>query len=238
MKKEIVFVLFLILPLVSAANIEYAIINKDVLVEVELSLDEFDFFEFPEKFEISEEKIKYIDKEMIENKGKDYFFIASSPLFLNSSIKVILPEGSFLNEDFFVFPKNYSLKTNGQNIVLEWKNPGEKDILIPYKEKENNLVFAFLLIGLVIFIYFLFYFKKTKSNKYTQNLFKEEKQIMNYLLKRKECWTKELVRELNISKVRLSRKLRKLEERGLIERIPYGNENKIKIKKNSPLKKN
>lgn len=69
----------------------------------------------------------------------------------------------------------------------------------------------------------------------TRNLLGEEKQIVEYLMdkKGKECWTKEMVHDLGISKVRLSRRLRNLVQKGLVEKIPYGNENRIKLIKTS-----
>ena len=225
--------MLLLLPFTFAANISYTIIGEKVLIELELSENEIDLFEFPEDFEYSENKIKYVDENLIEKSGNDYFFISKSEIHPNSIIKVILPEGAYSNEDYFIFPKNYKLSTNGQNIILEWDHNGEKEILIPYEINSGNYYWIYILIAfLVIYgIYFYFNNRKGKREKYTQNLFREEKKIMNYLLKNKDCWTKEIVKDLEISKVRLSRKLRKLEEKGLIERIPYGNENKIKLKK-------
>jgi uncharacterized membrane protein len=233
MKIGLILILVLCLPLIFAAKIEYTIGQNSVLVELEMSDKEINVFEFPEDFEYSENKIKYFDKNLIEKSGKEYFFISKSEIYPNSTIKVILPEGAYSNEDYFIFPKNYVLSTNGKNIIMEWKNSGEKEILIPYKTNIEKDYWAYILIILfvVIGIYFYLNNKKNKSKKYTQNLFREERKIMNYLIKNKECWTKVLTKDLDIPKVRLSRKLRKLEEKGLIERIPYGNENKIKLKK-------
>jgi uncharacterized membrane protein len=64
------------------------------------------------------------------------------------------------------------------------------------------------------------------------NLFGDEKNIVEFLMTRKgkRCWTKELVRELGISKVRVSRKIRSLLEKGIIERENFGKENRISLK--------
>ena len=80
--------------------------------------------------------------------------------------------------------------------------------------------------------------KKTKEKKkkdVTRNLFGEEKKIIEYLIEKKghSCWTKELSKELDISKVRLSRKLRNLQEKELISKEPHGNENRITLLKKS-----
>ncbi len=232
MKKISLVVLLLFLPFVFGANVTYTIVGEKTLVEIEMNQTEIDLFEFPEDFEYSEGKIKYVDKGLIEKSGQEYFFISKSEILSHSKTKVILPEGAYSNENYFIFPKNYKLSTNGQNIILEWQNSGEKEILVPYKINSGKNYWLYYLIVALILTGVYFYFKnKDKEKKYTQNLFREEKRIINYLLKNREVWTKELVKDLNISKVRLSRKLRKLEEKGLIEKIPFGNENKIKLKK-------
>jgi uncharacterized membrane protein len=224
--------LILVLPSVLAANFTYTIVGQKTLVEIEMNESEIDLFSFPEDFEYSEEKIKYFSSNLIERAEEKYFFIVKEELHKNSHIKVILPEGSIVEEDFILFPKNYSFSTNGKNIIIEWKNSGEKEILIQYDfPKKINFLFYFF-IGLflvVLFVYLFLSVKQNKKEKYTQNLFREEKKIMKYLLTKKECWTKEISRDLNIPKVRLSRKIRKLEEKGLVKKIPYGNENKIKL---------
>lgn len=65
----------------------------------------------------------------------------------------------------------------------------------------------------------------------TKNLFDDEKQIILALLecKERELWQKELQQKMGISKVKLSRRLRNLNQKGLIESIPYGNTNKIRL---------
>jgi uncharacterized membrane protein len=49
--------------------------------------------------------------------------------------------------------------------------------------------------------------------------------------KNNECWTKELVKELGIPKVRVSRKIRSLSEKGILSKEKFGNENRIILNK-------
>ena len=73
----------------------------------------------------------------------------------------------------------------------------------------------------------------SSSSELTRNLFEDERKVMEVLLEAKgnELWQKELALKSGLSKVKLSRKLRNLEQKGLIEKIPYGNTNKIRVKK-------
>ncbi|MBN2141720.1 hypothetical protein JW711_00165 [Candidatus Woesearchaeota archaeon] len=75
--------------------------------------------------------------------------------------------------------------------------------------------------------------KAKEQTQLTRNLFEDEKKIIEVLFKadRQELWQKQLEVRTGIPKVRLSRKLRSLEAKGLIEKIPYGNTNHIRLRK-------
>ncbi len=64
------------------------------------------------------------------------------------------------------------------------------------------------------------------------SLYEEEQKIIDALnaVPQHELWQKELLQKTGLTKVKLSRRLRSLEQRAMIEKIPYGNTNKIRIK--------
>lgn len=200
--------------------------------------------------------IKYITQTPIEKSTTKFFFIINNPLLKNiSKVQLQLPEGAVLSKDYIVFPKNYELKTNGRNIMLSWKNLSDSKILVSYEIINNNfdlvpyLLFIFLII--LIIIYALKRINKIKSKKIkkskskkiskkeqlkkllTKNLLEDEKRIIEYLVDKKnnEAWTKEILKHVNISKVKLSRKLKSLSQKGLIKKIPFGNANLIRLRK-------
>ena len=68
----------------------------------------------------------------------------------------------------------------------------------------------------------------------TLNLYEDEKSIVRTLQSlRGEAWQKELQIKTGLSKVKLSRRLRALEEKGVVEKVPYGNTNRIRLAKSS-----
>lgn len=198
--------------------------------------------------------ISYITNHVIDKTSKRNFFIFNNKI---GEINLILslPEGGILGD--LIFPDPDNILTDGKRIILKWNNFTGEEIVVDYTvKKESNFFWVNVLLALLItFIIFYMYksikfkkqlrFLKTKSKSskkkskekrkknITRNLFGEEKKIIEYLMgrKRNESWTKELVRDVGISKVRLSRKLRNLEQKELIEKIPYGNENRIKLLK-------
>ena len=50
-----------------------------------------------------------------------------------------------------------------------------------------------------------------------------------FLIERKSCWMKDLVRELEMSKVMATRKVRVLVEKGLVKKEEFGREAKISL---------
>jgi len=200
----------------------------------------------------------YITKALIEKTSNKNFFIIKNYYNKPLNVTLYLPEAGVLMEDFsLIFPENAHVDTDGRRVFLEWSNFSDDEIVVGYEiVKDENLLGWYLLVILLIGIigFYLLQFKQirkqigflkgTKKTKksiekrkkdITRNLFGEEKSIIEHLMEKKgrECWTKELERDLEISKVRLSRRLRSLEQKGLISREPYGNENRIKLLKAS-----
>ncbi|RLG12231.1 hypothetical protein DRN73_03130 [Candidatus Pacearchaeota archaeon] len=200
----------------------------------------------------------YITSSMIEKSKNKYFFIMKNNFNEKQDIKLFLPEaGALMKDKSLIFPKTENISTDGRRIILEWKNFNDEEIVVAYEIIKNSENFWFYILIILIGIFAILYtFQLIKSKKklekwkekikkqkkkikektkkeLTKNLFKEEKEIIEYLMEKKgnESWTKEIVRDLGISKVRLSRKLRNLEQKELIEKIPFGNENKIKLLK-------
>lgn len=248
MKYPLILFIVLFFPLISSQSINYQIIENKVLVEIEVTENstillpqdysalniEGNYTQKNNYLFIYSGKIKFISKTFLEKSINNNYFISSQEINKNNSIKVYLPEKAILSEEMLIFPKNYSIQTDGRRIFLEWEKPEQKEIFVSYTY-EKNYFWIILISIIIIFSLFVLYFyrKKNKRKNLTINLFKEEKEIINYLLNKKDnsSWTKEIVRTLGISKVKLSRKIRNLEEKGLIQKIPYGNENKIILKK-------
>jgi uncharacterized membrane protein len=198
-------------------------------------------------------EIKYITKALIDKSENEYFFVLENPFNQPVDIMVYLPESAILSEKEIIFPKTADIITDGRRIILNWKNLDGEEILVFYEFIERSNLIFYIVIGILITGLLTSYFiqarnkkqeikkikrktkekksQKKKEEKLTKNLFADEKRIVKYLLnkKRKECWTKEIVKDLNINKVKLSRKIRSLEQKEIIKKIPYGNENKIRL---------
>ena len=124
--------------------------------------------------------------------------------------------------------------------MIKWDKSDliSKTLLVIYNQEETNYNLLFILIPILL-IALLFFIKlkpkqikeKSTEKDITKNLFEEEKKIVEVLLENKEgIWQKQLQLKTGLTKVKLSRKIRNLEEKGVLEKIPYGNTNKIRLK--------
>jgi len=199
----------------------------------------------------SELKIKYITKTLVDKSRDEYFFVVKNQFENETDVTLYLPESAILSEPKIIFPEA-KITTDGRNIILQWDKFADEQILVSYTfVKDNNYLFYITILLLLILTAILVKFQQkrhkkelekikekikkkseTKEERITQNLFEDEKRIVEYLLEKKgERWTKEIMKDLEISKVKLSRKLRSLEAKEIIKKIPYGNENKIRLLK-------
>jgi len=210
MRRYIVILFLLILSFGSAA-VTYEIDNTDTII---------DGVSTPDR--------------LIEKSGSMYYFILNdvSP---GNNIELILPAGAILTEDKMILPSETTIGTNGRQIIITWDNIQSTKIIVLYELPRNGHNYIYYLAGLIILagiLYYIYFKRITKLKKLTQNLLVDEKRIIKYLAKKKghEAWTKEISQDLEISKVRLSRKLRSLGAKELIHKVPYGNKNKISLK--------
>ncbi|MDP2672783.1 MAG: hypothetical protein Q8O84_03145 [Nanoarchaeota archaeon] len=236
----------------SASELELRLPKDFAALEInsEYKLEEFSKY-FLIKINSTENfSISYITQSMVDKSKDRYSFISRNYLNKMQDVRLVLPESAVLLEEGLVFPEPDLISSDGRSIILEWSDYNEKQIIVDYEFLEDNFIY-YLIFGFLILVFLIYLFFEKKKHKkrlkkvqiknkrelskerFTENLFEDEKKIVEYLLGKKnnEAWTKEILRDAGITKVKLSRKLRSLEQKEIIKKIPYGNENKIRILK-------
>ena len=186
----------------------------------------------------------FVSSEGLDRTGTGYYFIKKIVADNNYSIlsvRLILEEGVAANPSE-IFPANYVSTSDGQMISLVWNyynvSQGDKFAffvsLTDTKMGANYSGIYYVLIILILFVggfsgFRYFVNKRKNMDKY---LLDEEKKVIKLLAAAdgKGMWQKNIQSSLNFSKAKLSRMIRNLESRGLIEKIPVGNTNKIRLK--------
>ena len=241
----IVAILMLTVPTVVATtvDVQYEIRDSQVFAEYRFSDVDQEFnitlpTETNSQRTISEDQtIAFVSEQYL---SRDTFQTDISSLQADiGEIRVYLPDGAILARGVdtaqpSVTPAPRDIFSDGRRMILLWQAEDiepARAILIEYESPTTN--WWFLLGGLAIMILgaILVQSNKPQAQNHTKNLFEEEKVLVEILLKQpnKEMLQNALVKESNMSKVKVSRKLQNLEKKEVIEKIPHGNTNKIRL---------
>ena len=180
---------------------------------------------------------------------KNFIFVLKLPL------GYIIPQEPGKEKSFFVSPEPDNLYSDGQRIILNWQKEQldekfEVSVISEQPDEPPNVFEIILVFLLVVIILFLFFYfkkkiktkqkkvkvskkkKKSKTEILEEYLVESEKKVINELRNadKKELWQKQLQLKTEFSKAKLSRVIRNLEARNIIQKIPFGNTNKIKLK--------
>ncbi len=206
--------------------------------------------------------LRFDVKDGIKKTGSKYQFISNYGISLpvkRSVTTIELPQNAILAEEpanRSYFPMNGKTLTDGRTILILWEKenltagddlqfsvlytmPGTREPLYNYLIMVLTLVVIFVMIGIAIYVRKP---SKTKTEEevITSVLNKDEKTIVNLLNKHEgRAGQKYLVRESYFSKAKVSRLIKNLKERGIVEVEPVsGRENRIILRIKSESKKN
>ena len=195
--------------------------------------------------------IKYITQSMVSKSKNRYSFVSRNYLNKMQNVRLVLPESAVILEDGLVFPEPDLISSDGRSIILTWNDYNEKQIIVDYEflKDKKFIQYSIILIIIIIFALYLILQRKifkrkikklkgknkktnTKSEAIEEHLIESEKAIISELKKseKNQLWQKHLQTKTGFSKAKLSRVIRNLESRNLIQKIPMGNTNKIKLK--------
>ena len=165
------------------------------------------------------------------------------------SVKVRLPLGGALVEKALLagtglqpFEPSYGKEgSDGRQIFLEWSltNPklGETiPVSIIYEQvNESDLFINFVIVIGVIVVGFvitmLYFFGNKKIKDVLPVLTEPERRVVEILLRDKEVDQRQIVKETEYSKAKVSRIIQDMEARGILEKVRKGRKNIIKLKK-------
>lgn len=187
--------------------------------------------------------LSYLDNVSLEKSKSGYIFLKKIvfPGNFDSAIILLELDSGFILGSSGAYPQEYITKTDGHTISLEWNRTnvkeGESIAIFASLEKLGSdffIGYSILFIILFTIIIYLVFKKRAKTNKkgIDKHLLDIERKILEELrhADRHELWQKNIQAKLNLSKAKTSRVIRNLEARGLIEKIPFGNTNKIVLK--------
>lgn len=161
-----------------------------------------------------------------------------------NEVVIYLPEGARLqraltSSDPSIKPTPTDAFTDGKHLIFIYTGASlepARAIIIDYETTLPGPRILFATAGALILAGLLILLagrRPTRDKGITRNLYREEKQLVELLLQApdNELWQKELTKQSGLSNVKASRKIRNLEAKEVIEKIPHGNTNKIRLKR-------
>jgi predicted transcriptional regulator len=182
---------------------------------------------------------------------QDYFMLSGRYIFSTPTdmfrLTVTLPPGYIIAEEgldevglMSYNPDNAIRGTDGRRITLTWeRKPSLGDIFsfsVTYEQAfgpQNPFgrlgwAVAFAVFALMVII-FVYYRRKPALKEYQLN--KDERKILDALLKEDKISQRKICRDTGFSKAHVSRIAKNLEERGIIERKKKGRSYEVRLKK-------
>ncbi len=167
----------------------------------------------------------------------------------NFSFSVRLPEGSVLVSEprwdgYAVYPVPDRILTDGRHIILRWHRstlePGDRfRVLVMYRGESRSLLPLLLgLGGLVAGALATYLYLRHRPGIQREDpkevlrlvLREDEQKIYDLISERGEMLQEEIVRETGFSRSKVSKLVRNLEEKGIIEKEPYRKTNRLRLK--------
>ena len=249
-------VLLSFIPEKDAANISYILDEKPYEIKLTSNDKEIPYLLYGEPYEIVIQKqlkrgaaekilLAFEVKDSVEQIKKQYVFHAVffNPIPDNSlSIELSLPPGYILSEESSgVLPKPSQMLTDGKTITLLWnydKSTEEIPIIVLYERgiiEDSSKTPYFILGAIIILILAIFLFVYFKTQKDTKNIIlntltPDEQTVVKIINKNPGILQKEAVTQLNYSKHKMSKLVARLEEKGMINKVPHFKTNKLYLK--------
>lgn len=167
--------------------------------------------------------------------GDLYYFLISAGIKKNISkvfVDLFLDKNFIFNKELSN-PKRFEIITYGDSQIISWKfddfSRGELLLALEKQEKTN---FYYLLAAVILVIIFagVIILLRSKRSK-NEHLLPDEAKVIEILRgsEKRESWQRKIQEETGFSKAKLSRIIRNLVARELVEKIPIGNTNKVRL---------
>jgi len=177
---------------------------------------------------------------LVEKSGARRYFMAlfELPSSDTAEISLTLPSYYVLTGNPSAIPKPDTLTTDGKAITLHWSFMGQgqsPSIAVSYESEDRGIIVAitisFIAMVLVGITLATVSHTRRKAKKVLYSALSPEEQAILETLRKGESRQDKIAEHLGYSKSKMSKVIRKLEEKSLIQKEPFFKTNKIKIKK-------
>ncbi len=187
--------------------------------------------------------IEFDTNDLVKKSGKDFIFSLDLSIpkeVKNLDLNLDLPEGFVLSDiESSVSPKASEVSTDGKVISVDWyfKDIKEQSFIVIYKRGfESKSEPFFLVYGLIMFIillsisiFIIFIYKKNNRKFVMSTLSSDEREIVKFIREDKGVTQKKISQLAGFSKSKMSKLVRRLEEKEIIKKTPWFETNKFNL---------
>ncbi|NIO21557.1 MAG: MarR family transcriptional regulator [Candidatus Aenigmarchaeota archaeon] len=183
-------------------------------------------------------QINFIAKDLVFAKDNIYSFFTTlqPPASENVNVIAFLPAGFAIYRDV-VYPGGYETLTDGERIYIKWSFSNPEDIPLSFKFYSiySDYSLAILIImGLVVIViagYLIMHYRGKVKKEFLRGFSEDERRVLKALSERGVCMQKKLEKEFGFSRAKMTRVVKNLESKGLVEKERVGRTNRLFFKK-------
>jgi uncharacterized membrane protein len=182
--------------------------------------------------------ISFTAKDLVFTNENIYSFFTSlkPPLSEKVGITAFLPRGFAIYREV-VYPEGYEILTDGERIYLKWEMQSPENIMLSFKFYNTNSDYSLFMMAvmgaafIVIVAYLVGHYRKKMKCEFERGFSEDERKVLFILSREKRIMQNKIEKELQFSRAKMTRLVKKLEAKGLVEKERIGRTNRLFFKK-------
>jgi uncharacterized membrane protein len=182
--------------------------------------------------------ISFIARDLVFAKDNVYSFFTDlkPPASKTVNIAAFLPKGFAIYRNV-VYPEDYQLLSDGERIYLKWEFGNPEELMISFKFQNTHSDYSLLIMAImgfaliVIVAYLVAHYRKKMKCEFERGFSEDERKVLFILSREKRTMQNKIEKELRFSRAKMTRLVKKLEAKGLVEKERVGRTNRLFYKK-------
>jgi len=160
------------------------------------------------------------------NDGKEFLTYMHVPKAKLTKLQLLLPKGYAFYKDGVMPPGE--MGTDGERIFVSWKDVERETALMArfYKTEQSRV--ELLLAAALIAAALIVWAKSRQDESYLLGFSNDEIKVIEAVKAKRIVYQNKLEKELGFSRAKMTRIIKKLEEKGLVQKEKIGRTNKIR----------
>jgi len=183
-------------------------------------------------------EIYFTAKDLVFAKENLYNFFTDLHPPYSDRVNVIafLPRGFAVYRDV-VYPEDHETLTDGERIYLKWEFDKPEDIMISFKFYRSYSDYSLLILAVMGFAivliagYLITHYRKKVKREFLRGFTEDERKVLQALSERRICMQKTLEKQFGFSRAKMTRIVKRLEKKGLVEKEKVGRTNRLFYRK-------